>query len=275
VRVYFEKIPFLKREIFRSRQKVNFKYWKIIILIVSLIERILQFFKKKRSPEALQSASNDFKALQSDEKALQERFKALQIGSQGVQNEVEMAKSQPIEIEKESLQIGIAAGYAGRALKEIEASLNRIETQMISKDWFLSKFELPLLTINEIKEILKQHDENTIKRFEIIQNLIENLKKTAEISPEPIKTELITQIEKIESQLPLTPKMKEVLTIIKECKEISYKDLAQRLGWKDTSGLRGLLSNMAKRTNKIERFEKNGQGWVRYRFEALQSDSNL
>jgi hypothetical protein len=248
---------------------------------VSLIERILQFFKKKRSPEAIQIASNDFKslqsdskAIQSDEKSLQERFKAIQIDTQEAQNETEMAKSEPIEIEKESLQIGIAAGYTGRALKEIEASLNRIETQMISKDWFLSKFELPLLTINEIKEILKQHDENTAKRFGIIQNLLESLKKTAEISPEPIKTELITQIEKIESQLPLTPKMEEVLAIIKECKEISYRDLVQRLGWKDTSGLRGLLSNMVKRTNEIERFEKDGQGWVRYRLEAIQSDSN-
>ncbi|MEM5794416.1 MAG: hypothetical protein QXS48_00745 [Candidatus Aenigmatarchaeota archaeon] len=235
----------------------------------------MQFFRKKRSPEALQSASNDLKALQSDEKALQERFKALQIATSETKIQPETPQSETLELEKESLQLGIAAGYTGRALKEIEASLNRIETQMVSKDWFLSKFEIPLMTVNEIKEILKQHDENMSKRFEIIQNSIESLKKTAEISPEPIKTEIMTQIEKIESQLPLTPKMEEVLAIIKECKEISYKDLAQKLGWKDTSGLRGLLSNMAKRTDKIERFEKDGQGWVRYRFEALQSDLNL
>lgn len=240
---------------------------------MSLIDRILQFFRKKRSPEALQIASNDLKALQSDEKALQERFKALQIATSEIQPET--LQSETLELEKESLQLGIAAGYTGRTLKEIEASLNRIETQMVSKDWFLSKFEIPLLTVNEIKEILKQHDENMSKRFQIIQNSIESLKRTAEISPEPIKTEIMTQIEKIESQLPLTPKMEEVLAIIKECGEISYKDLAQRLGWKDTSGLRGLLSNMTKRTDEIERFKKDGQGWVRYRFKALQSASNL
>ncbi|MFH8132049.1 MAG: hypothetical protein QW321_00375, partial [Candidatus Aenigmatarchaeota archaeon] len=228
----------------------------------------------KRSPEALQSASNDLKALQSDEKALQERFKALQIATPETKIQTETPQPETLELEKESLQLGIAAGYTGRALKEIEASLNRIETQMVSKDWLLSKFEIPVLTINEIKEILKQHDENMSRKFEIIQNSIESLKKTAEISPEPIKTEIMTQIEKIESQLPLTPKMEEVLAIIREHKEISYKDLAQKLGWKDTSGLRGLLSNMVKRTDKIERFEKDGQGWVRYRFEALQSGSN-
>ncbi len=248
---------------------------------MSIIDRILQFFRKRRSPEAIQSASTslqiDQASLQSASTSLQHRFEALQsdtLQEKPSQNEAEISKPETLELEKDSLQLGIAAGYTSRAIKEIEASLNRIETQMISKEWFLSKFEHPLLTINEIKEILKQHDENTAKKFEIIQNLLENLKKTAEISPEPIKTELITQIEKIESQLPLTPKMEEVLAIVKEYGEISYRDLAQRLGWKDTSGLRGLLSNMTKRTNKIERFEREGQGWVKYRSEAIQSASN-
>lgn len=242
---------------------------------MSLVEWILQFFRKKHSPEALQSASSDLKALQIDEKALQERFKALQIPPQEAQVQPEKLNKEPIELEKESLQLGIAAGYTGKSLKEIEASLNRIESQMVSKDWFLSKFEIPLLTISEIKDILKQHDENVSKKFDIIQNSVESIKKTTEFAPEPIKSKIITQIEKIESQLPLTQKMEEVLAIIKECGEISYKDLAQRLGWKDTSGLRGLLSNMIKRTDEIERFEKDGQGWVRYRFKALQSASNL
>lgn len=240
---------------------------------MGFFERILNLFRKKRSPEALQSASNNFKALQSDAKALQDRFKALQSASRASGNleifEPEETKDS-IELQKDSLQLGIAAGYTSRALREIESSLHRIETQMTSKEWFLSNFGASLNSIQEIKELLRSHDENISKKIEIIQNSIDSIKKTAEIAPSPIKEEILSEVEKIESQLPLTSRMKEVLDIVKSAGEISYKELAERLGWKNISGLRGLLTNMSKRTDEIERFEKDGQGWVRYK-GALQS----
>ncbi len=243
---------------------------------MGFFSKIINLFRKKRSPEALQSASNNFKALQSDAKALQDRFKALQSASESIEKSEVYEPMKPkdsIELQRDSLQLGIAAGYTGRTLREIESSLHRIESQMTSKEWFLSNFADSLNSIQEIKELLRSHDENINKKLEIIQNSIDSIKKTAEIAPSPIKEEILTEVEKIERQLPLTPRMKEVLAIVKSAGEISYKDLAQRLGWKNTSGLRGLLTNMVKRTDEIERFEKNGQGWVRYK-GALQSALN-
>jgi len=164
-----------------------------------------------------------------------------------------------IELEKDSLQLGIAAGYTGKFIKEIESSLNRIESQMVNKDWFISQFK----DIPELINVMKQHEENDQKRFETIQNLLNSLQKTAEKAPEPIRTDLFKQIQTIESQLSPTPKMLDLLNITRELKEISYNDLANKLNITQ-SALRGLLSLTIRRTNKIRRFEKEGKGWVRF-----------
>lgn len=179
---------------------------------------------------------------------------------------IQPTKHEPekIELEKNSLQLGVAAGYTGRALKEIEASLSRIESQMITKDWFNLQFKeyLP-----EILTLLRQHEENQQKRFEALQDSLESLRRISEAVPEPIKKRIQKEIEIIESHIPLTPKMEETLQIIKQHGEISYEDLAIKLGI-SVSSLRGLLSTMLKRTDQIERFQRFNKGWVRYKAQS-------
>ena len=113
------------------------------------------------------------------------------------------ALEEPIQLEKESLQLGIAAGYTGRAIHDIMRALQRIELQMPNKDWFTIKLE----------ELLKQHDENEGKRFETLQNLITSLLKTAETVPEPIRTELISQIKTVKDELE-RPRTQELIKLI-------------------------------------------------------------
>ncbi|OGI14620.1 hypothetical protein A3K63_03730 [Candidatus Micrarchaeota archaeon RBG_16_49_10] len=218
--------------------------------IREFIDRILG---KRRQDSTLQSASersnSALTALQSDARAL------------------ESDKSE-VELEKDSLQLGIAAGYTGRSLRGIESSLMRIESQMPSKEWMLLQFKDKT---PEIINALIQHDENDRNRFEAISNTLLSVKGIAEISPEPIRSILGKKIDSIEAQLPLTSKMEEILSIVKDSKEISYEDLTAKIGLVEISGLRGLLSNMIKRTNKIERFEKKGKGWVKY----IEKNSDL
>ena len=225
---------------------------------MSLLDRILQFFKKKRSLEALQSASSDLKALQSDATALQSASKALESAQSPEKSFVE-AEKDTIELQKESLQLGVAAGYVGRSLREIENSLIRIESQMITKDWFNIEVKEK---INKLLEMTQKHDEDEEERFKALQSALNQLRSLAGLAPEPLKSEMFKQIETIESKLPLTSRMMEILEILNETKEISYKDLSQRLGI-SVSSLRGLLTNMARRSSEIERIVKDGQGWVR------------
>ena len=57
--------------------------------------------------------------------------------------------------------------------------------------------------------------------------------------------------------------MKKVVLKVKDKSELfRYKDLAERLGI-SVSSLRGLLTTMCRRTQEIERFTRNGVGWVR------------
>jgi len=173
--------------------------------------------------------------------------------------------SPPIELQKDSLQLGVAAGYTGRALKEIESSLRRIETGMVSRDWFASQFED---RTPELIETMKKHDENISKRFESIEKLLESLKKTAEKAPEPIKTEIFEKIEAVETEMPLSPKMKRLVSVVEEVGDISYDDLCSRLGLRRSS-LRGLLTKTLKRTSKLERYKIGKESRVRLR-KALQ-----
>jgi len=234
----------------------------------------------KKKEEAIESAST---ALQSDSTSIEsasKRFKALESGPvyEPLRDTTKTSEiSEPIELQKDSLRLGIAAGYTSRAIKEIESSLIRIESNMVTRDWFTNQFED---RTPELIDILKKHDENMQKRFESIENSLDLLKKIAEKAPEPIKTELLGGIRAIKIQLPLTSKMKQLISIVREAKEISYEDLRLKLGI-TRSALRGLLSNTLKRTSEIERFNINGRGWVRYkpvlnrdlkRFKSLESE---
>jgi hypothetical protein len=166
-----------------------------------------------------------------------------------------------IPLHKDSFELGLATGYTGKSIKEIEASLNRIESQITTKDWFSSTFEDKT---PELVETIKKHEENDQKRFEILLNLLKSGQMADGETPESIKTGIFTP-KSIESQLQPTPKMQELVGIVKEIGEISYKDLAQKLLISEDA-LRGLLSNTTRRSRAIERFEHNNRGWVRYKY---------
>lgn len=163
-------------------------------------------------------------------------------------------ESTPSDTFKDTFQLGLVAGYTGRSIKSIESSLNRIENQMPTKDWFSSQFEDKT---PELIETLKKHEENEQRRFELLKTLLPSHK------PPEGTIELFQPSSLPIGELILTNKMQILVSIVRGNKEISYKDLANRLGI-TVSALRGLLSNTLIRTNMIERFRKDGKGWVRY-----------
>lgn len=149
------------------------------------------------------------------------------------------------EIERESYHLGLAAGYTGKAIKDIESSLSRIESQMATKDWVSIK--------------LQEQTQFIEKRFEEVEK---NLGISKGIQPTIAMTKpVIFQ--------PLSSRMQNVLIAIKEAGEISYDDLALKLDI-GVSDLRSLLSIMTKRTNVIERFKIGRRGWVKYKGEAIE-----
>jgi len=225
-----------------------------------------QLFRKKSQEEALEKALQAEKpkiqALSSKPQALQTPLQALEPSLKVPEQRRISQKSPSIELQKDSLQLGLAAGYTGRSLREIEGSLNRIESLMVTKDWFLFNFEDKT---PELLEVLKKHDEKQENRFKALQSTLESLQRTAIKAPEPIKTELLEHIQRMEKQIPLTPRMKQVLDFLKQNKEMSYEELRFKLNNISISALRSLLTNMAKRTDKIERFKRNGKGWLKYK----------
>ena len=179
-----------------------------------------------------------------------------------------------ISIDKESLKVGMAAGYISRSLISIEDGIERIENSIPSKEWItmnlVPKIEQVQQAIINIREILMDHERNEEKRFEVLLEAINKLKTMAPSLPEPIKTEILSTAASLKSAA-LTPKMQQILDILKERREISYQELAERLGI-TTDGLRGILSRMVKVCDEIERFEKDGKGWIR--IKSIQSDLN-
>lgn len=213
-----------------------------------ILKMLSKIFSKKQK-EALQSAS----------KPEEDRFKALQSASISDTN-------QQIQFEKDSFQLGIAAGYTGRAIKEIESSLIRIESQMTTKDWFLSQFNNKM---SELIELIKLHEQNEMERFKALQSASFSTQKFSEYHTNELKMDFQTN-----QKMPLTGKMLKLIEIVKSNGEISYEELAKQLNLKSVSGLRGLLSNLVKRTGEIERIEKDGKGWVRY-IASNHLDSNV
>ena len=75
------------------------------------------------------------------------------------QSEVEViepaSNTEYIRIQKDALELGLAAGYAGRSLHNIESTLERMESLMVTKDWMTGKLD----------EITNSHESNEQKRF--------------------------------------------------------------------------------------------------------------
>jgi hypothetical protein len=223
---------------------------------MGLRQKLKQIFGIGAKDEALQSDLKRFKALES----------ASNLTSEAPAESAEL--SRPLELQKDSLQLGIAAGYTGKFIREIERSLGRIESQMVSKDWFTSSFEdrTPELIeiLDNIKTVVQEHDINVSQRFKALESALNRIQSIAAKSPEPIKQELMKEVEIISSTLPLTSKMKELVSSVKETGKLSYDELCTKLNI-TRSSLRGLLANTMKRTNEIERFSVGGKGWVRYK----------
>jgi len=165
-----------------------------------------------------------------------------------------------IEFDKESVQLGIAAGYTGRSIHDINSTLNRIETVMPSKDW---------LTM-QLSDHFRNHEESEQRRFETLVNALSSLHSISLEVPEPIKTRLLDKINLAEQNLGLSDRMKELVQLVRYSGEASYKDLTQKMGLTD-SGFRSLLSMTMKRTIELEKFERNNKSYLRYRSHEVQS----
>lgn len=190
---------------------------------MGLFDRITNIFKKKDD-------SNRFKAIESD---LKQKF-----DEKNMTNEVS-GETQQLTIDRDSVQLGMAAGYTGRSIKDMESSLTRIESQMVSKDWFTIRLE-------EERKLYQQLFDNLSQRLDSLYQLLSQ--------------RLVKSTYREEK---LSSKMAELISIVKEAKEISYEELARRLNIQ-ISALRGLLSNILKRNEMIERFSIDNKGWVRY-----------
>jgi hypothetical protein len=260
---------------------------------VGIFDQLRKVFQKSPKNEALESASESiqsdlkrsksgFEALQSEENLSnnEEEYQSLEQNTPFPSNPQELVHSKsylptsrqqlsnPIELQKESLQLGVAAGYTGRTIKDIELSLARVESQMITKDWLLSnlRFKAPELMqlLDEIKETLQKHDYVTSQRFTSIESALNRISFNAQGAPEPIKSAIENEIESIRMTLPPSSKMKQLVSVVKETREISYDDLEKRLNL-TRSALRGLLANTMKRSDEVERFSIDNKGWVRYK----------
>ena len=160
----------------------------------------------------------------------------------------------PEEIEKDSLQLGFAAGYTGRSIHDIHKSLERIETMMPSRDWLLVQFE----------EQLKRHEEGEERRLYTLLNALESLRSLSSQAPEPLKTELLDKIEEIRSKHIPSKKMIELIQLVKLSGKASFQDLAKKMDLSG-SGFRTLVKLTLERTKEIEKFniDKKNKG-LRY-----------
>ena len=166
-----------------------------------------------------------------------------------------------IQLEKDSLQLGIAAGYTGRSIRDIDSSLNRIESQMVTKDWLAIKLE----------EAIKTHETHEEHRFQAIEATLSSLIRYFDSLPAQMRIETIKEAL---TSMQLTNKMQQLIKVVEGAGEISYADLALRLNISQDA-LRGLLSRVVRRTNQIQRVERRNKGWVRFISESNQNQSQI
>ena len=188
-----------------------------------------------------------------------QRFEALQSDAESlrsVENTQYETSPGTLEIQKDSLQLGIAAGYTGQSLRNIESTLGRIDMQMATKDWVVANFQGTLDMLVSMQKGNQNSIEDMKKRLESVENLVKSMEDNI-------------IFHKSRNNEAMTAKMREALRIIELSGEISYDDLSAKLGI-SVSSLRGLLSVIARRTDKIKRFERDNKGWVSF---VINSDS--
>jgi hypothetical protein len=190
---------------------------------------------------------------------IQTRTHALDSNTQANTHALTHARTQTyetdsIDLDKESVQLGLAAGFTGRSIHDIDTSLNRIEALMTSKDW---------MTV-QLDEHFRQHEENEQHRLETIINALNSLHSISLEAPEPLKTRLLDKITATETHLGLSNRMKELIQLVKYYGEVNYFDLAHKMNITE-SGLRSLLTMTLRRTNEIEKFERDNRKWLRFK----------
>lgn len=170
------------------------------------------------------------------------------------------APEDSIELEKESLHLGLAAGYTGRSIHDINSSLSRIENLMPSKDWL----------VIQLDEHFRNHESNEQRRFEAVVNALNSMHSISLEAPEPIKTQLLDKITDAETSLGLSNRMKELVQLVRHYGEVNYFELAQKMDLTE-SGLRSLLAMTIRRTSEIEKFDKDNRKWLRYKQTSSSS----
>ena len=162
--------------------------------------------------------------------------------------QLEQQPPQTTAIEQDSYHLGLAAGYTGKSIKDIESSLARIESQMISRDWFLIHYQTLTQQVTETMSLMRR--------------ILEQLAKSGYKMP---------IISTPSADLPkITPKMALLVDIARDSGEISYEDLSKRLGLSTIHGLRSLVSEASKQIPELQRFKKGRKGWLKYKETAPQ-----
>ncbi|MBI2005497.1 MAG: hypothetical protein HYS80_01920 [Candidatus Aenigmarchaeota archaeon] len=170
----------------------------------------------------------------------------------------------PSELEKDSLQLGFAAGYTGRSIHDINSTLNRIETMMPSKDWLLIELE------NQSKRL----EEGDYSRLQVILEALGSLRSLSGQVSEPLKTQFLAKIDTVESKFEPSRRMKELIQLVKISGEVSFKNLAEKMNITG-SALRTLIMMTLPRTNEIEKFDKGKkEKWLRYKRLDVQTDAS-
>lgn len=215
---------------------------------MGLLDRLKGLFTSKSDVKAIESMDHRFKSIEEKEPTptiQAQEPKPIAI-STGLSDYRETQEQTMPEIQKDSYELGLAAGYTGRSIKDIEASLARIEGQMVTRDWFMVEFQKVDRRIEDIERALG-----------IIKGALPAMEQ---------------QRAAILKRMPLTKRMEDLLKAVKDAGEISFADLALRMKM-DISDLRSLLSVMTKRTNMVERYRVHRTGWIKYVGEPGQSDS--
>ncbi len=120
---------------------------------------------------------------------------------------------------------------------------------MVTKDWYLAQ-EAPKI------ELLK----SMLTTLNSLQNNLNSIANQSLGLPLTIKSQINQQIEKIRSGINETSE--KIIQILKESNEMSYTDLAAKAELTE-SGLRGILSILARRDKRVKRFKIRKHGWVK------------
>ncbi len=228
---------------------------------MGLLDRIKKMFFKEESIDSFNQSSNQ--SINQSSQSIKSIESINQSPNQSFNQSFQSEKTS-IELEKESLKLGMAAGFISKTLIHMEELLDKITTNFPDRAWISSELRSQL---SILEQKLDEHERKSQERLNILINLIHSLKEISPYLPQTYRSKLQKIVQEAEPHL--TPKMQQLVETVKSRKEISYKELAVMLGISE-SALRGLLSLAIERGAPLQRFRIDGKGWVRY-VESIQS----